>query len=393
MGISRYKTVAELPTTPLVIPQVDGTTLPIALKKPSEASKTLGVRAAPDGNPVAHLAHMKKCGLDWGDKLHTTYLPRRLAWMSHDLQLYPQMSYGLECLLATPMELSKEMQKVIRHCLPPLGVNRNIKSEFATISHKYQGISLPDWTAEKLAKDVNVLFRHWGLPNAVGKLLRHSYELLQMETGLQGNIFARSFTTFGCLASHSWMKILWQYSRKLRVSIVLVGCESVPLTRDGDIAWIDKLANMGFKGASLVGMNRVRKLKQVHSVSDTTACDGYSLLPEALTTAPGQSDREWSIEQPTKADFRLWSQAMSMVYECDGRLRTRLGCFIAAPHINNIWTLSSDDLTLCERVSSCEFKLYDRLPLLRFTRSGFEYVYVGAILNNRPLYIMACHFI
>jgi hypothetical protein len=159
-----------------------------------------------------------------------------------------------------------------------------------------------------------------------------------METGLQGNIFARSFTTFGCLASHSWMKILWQYSRKLRVSIELVGCESVPLTRDGDIAWIDKLANMGFKGASLVGMNRVRKLKQVHSVSDTTACDGYSLLPEALTTTSGKSDREWSIEQPTKADFRLWSQALSMVYECDGRLRTRLGSFIAAPHINNDWT-------------------------------------------------------
>ena len=203
MGIPRYKTVAELPTTPLVIPQVDGTTLPITLKEPSEASKTLGVRAAPDGNPVAHLAHMKKCGLDWGDRLHTTYLPRHLAWMSHDLQLYPQMSYGLECLLATPMELSKEMRKVICHCLPPLGVNRNIKSEFATISHKYQGISLPDWTAEKLARDVNVLFRHWGLPTAVGKLLRHSYELLQMETGLQGNIFARSFATFGCLASHS----------------------------------------------------------------------------------------------------------------------------------------------------------------------------------------------
>ena len=121
----------------LVIPQVDGTTLPIKLKEPSEASKILGVRAAPDGNPVAHLAHMKKCGLDWGDKLHTTYLPGHLVWMSHSLQFYPQMSYDLECLLATPKELSKEMRKVIRHCLSPLGVNRNIKSEFTTISHKY----------------------------------------------------------------------------------------------------------------------------------------------------------------------------------------------------------------------------------------------------------------
>ena len=128
---------------------------------------------------------------------------------------------------------------MIRHCLPPLGVNRNIKSEFATILHKYQGLSL--------AKDVNVLFRHWGLPTAVGKLLRHSYELLQMETDLQGNIFARSYTTFDCLASHSWMKILWQYARKLKVSILLVDSDSVPLTRAHDMAWTDKLAHMGFK--------------------------------------------------------------------------------------------------------------------------------------------------
>ena len=109
MGIPRYKSVSELPSTPLVIPQVDGSTVPIKLKEPSEATKTLGVKVAPDGNPLAHLEHMKKSGLDWGDKLHTTYLPRRLAWMSHDLQLYPQLSYGLECLLATPLELSKEM--------------------------------------------------------------------------------------------------------------------------------------------------------------------------------------------------------------------------------------------------------------------------------------------
>ena len=40
----------------------------------------------------------------------------------------------------------------------------------------------------------------------------HSYKLLQMETGLQENIFAHLFTSFGGdLASRRWMKILWQY--------------------------------------------------------------------------------------------------------------------------------------------------------------------------------------
>jgi hypothetical protein len=106
------------------------------------------------------------------------------------------------------------------------------------------------------------------------------------------------------------------------------------------MAWTDKLASLGFKGASLVRLTRVRKFKQVHSLSDTTACDECSLLPEVLTTAPGNSVREWSIEQPTKADFQLWTHAIFMVYECDGKLRSWLGHFISAPHIDNEWTLS-----------------------------------------------------
>ena len=230
------------------------------------------------------------------------------------------------------------------------------------MSHKYQGISLPNWTAEKLAKDVNVLFRHWGLDNAIGRLLRHSYELLQMETGLQGNIFSRSFASFGCLAMHSWMKILWQYARKLKVSILFVDKESVPLMRVGDVTWTDKLATMGFKGNSLVRLNRVRKFKGVHSVSDTTACDGRSILPHVLTDSPGNSSREWSIEQPTKEDFSLWNHAMSLVYDCDGKLRTALGGFIASPHINNEWTMSPDGLTLCEQRSPDKFAIYKDSP-------------------------------
>jgi hypothetical protein len=32
-----------------------------------------------------------------------------------------------------------------------------------------------------------------------------------METGLEGNIFALSYRDFGCLPTHSWMAIFWQY--------------------------------------------------------------------------------------------------------------------------------------------------------------------------------------
>jgi hypothetical protein len=143
------------------------------------------------------------------------------------------------------------------------------------------------------------------------------------------------------------------------------------------MTWMDKLASMGFKGASLVKMNRVRKFKNAHSVSDTTACDGVSLLPDTLSDLPGTSTRTWSIEQPTRENFSLWHHAMSLVYSRNGKLCSRLGSFIASPHTQNEWTLSSDNCTLCEQRSLTEFRLYERCSLLRFTRSGFEYKYAA----------------
>jgi hypothetical protein len=70
--------------------------------------------------------------------------------MSHDHMLVPRMRYGIECLLATPERLSREMRKVMFHALPHLRVNRNFKKEFFTLSRQYHGLELVDWPVEKL---------------------------------------------------------------------------------------------------------------------------------------------------------------------------------------------------------------------------------------------------
>ena len=55
------------------------------------------------------------------------------------------------------------------------------------------------------------MLQHWDLPKGLACCLCSAYELLQMETGLEGNIFLLSFDVFGELATQSWIKILWQY--------------------------------------------------------------------------------------------------------------------------------------------------------------------------------------
>jgi hypothetical protein len=205
-GIPYYKSKSELPQTPLTVPMRDGSNAPITLLESNESTKTLGVFQCPQGIPDAHLQKMKEDGLEWVDRAATQPIPRRISRMSHDHMLVPRMRYGIECLLATPERLSKEMRKVMFRALPHLGVNRNMKKEFCTLSRQYHGLELVDWPVEKLSADIFVMLQNWDQPTLLGHCLRDAYELLQMETGLEGNIFSYNFEHLGHLATHSWMK-------------------------------------------------------------------------------------------------------------------------------------------------------------------------------------------
>jgi hypothetical protein len=122
----------------------DGSDAPITLLESNESTITLGVFQCPQGLPDAHLLKMKEDGLEWVDEAATQAIPRCISRMSHDYMLVPRMRYGIECLLATPSELSSEMRKVMFRALPHLGVNRNFKKEFCTLSRQYHGLELVD---------------------------------------------------------------------------------------------------------------------------------------------------------------------------------------------------------------------------------------------------------
>jgi hypothetical protein len=54
-GVPQLKTLAQLPSTPVTIPQPDGTRVPITLKDPSMAERKLGIYFAPNGDFSAHV--------------------------------------------------------------------------------------------------------------------------------------------------------------------------------------------------------------------------------------------------------------------------------------------------------------------------------------------------
>jgi hypothetical protein len=143
-GLAFYKKLSQLTRQQLTIPipLPDGTTAPIPLRDTSVSEETLGVFQCSEGLPQHQLQKMSEAALNFADKAATHPLPWTVSRMAHDSILVARMCYDIECLLATPTELSTEMQKIWYRCLPSLGINRNYKTEFCTLPRIYQGLEL-----------------------------------------------------------------------------------------------------------------------------------------------------------------------------------------------------------------------------------------------------------
>ena len=85
----------------------------------------------------------------------------------------------------------------------------------------FQGLGLPNLSLEKLTDSLKLLHQHWGTTSDLGTALRCSFEVIQMETGLSGNFLLQDYSSLGCLATHSWLKCLWELVLYYKVKVLL----------------------------------------------------------------------------------------------------------------------------------------------------------------------------
>jgi hypothetical protein len=92
-GKPTLKPQSNLPNISLLIPQPDGTQLPIDRCDNLETKKTLGVWNNPLNDYKSALKELKDIGLEWVDNLRARPLEKRDTWLSLTAQQYPKWGY------------------------------------------------------------------------------------------------------------------------------------------------------------------------------------------------------------------------------------------------------------------------------------------------------------
>ena len=231
-----------------------------------EEAEVLGVYTAPARKGVAQLGHMVGKGRTWSTKVAESTIGPGDTWHSFTYQAIPSTTYyGLIPLMAGPDLVEKEFMGWYYKYLAPLGVNRNVAKGWRMLPEEFFGLGMPNMCLRKLGDTLQFLQRRWGSKTAAGKALRSVYELVQIETGLEGNFLERDFATYSCLTTRTWWVVLWEYLDMLEVKLELTDVE-VPIIRERDKVVMEEAIKI-LPRDKWLGFNRVRKHKNVYFYS------------------------------------------------------------------------------------------------------------------------------
>ena len=112
-----------------------------------------------------------------------------------------------------------------------------------------------------------------------------------------------SFVNIGSLRAqlvdYLWFKTLWEFCAYYSVEFGFASDMNIPLHRDGDTALMECFINSGIFSSDQLGvLNRVRKFKKLHALSEILKCDGKSVRSFVLDYNEGLSNRIYSHERP-----------------------------------------------------------------------------------------------
>ena len=144
--------------------------------------------------------------------------------------------------------------------------------------------------------------------------MQSSYSLLFVELGLSFHPLQAPYKQFEQLATHSWMKMLWEKLSRFNVKAVVANL-NLAFPREGDEFIMQVLMHNGYTNEALRRLNRmrVRVGQQLLFMSDILKASGNKINPEVLSRRP--TGEAWSYmtrpnEHPTDSDFQMWHRAI-----------------------------------------------------------------------------------
>jgi hypothetical protein len=241
----------------------------------SEARRTLGVRLAPDGSNKEEFDHLLTIAKTWAENIRTGKLARKYVWQSLNSTVMAQLSHPLPATTFSREESFIIDAIIHRAALPAEGINRNFPLAMCYGSEKKQGFGMVTLYDKQGAEWIARIIRYAEQKDHfIGKLLRISYEYMEIEAGIDRPIFMAEYSEYAHLVTDCLLKATWEYASHNRIEIMTP--VSITLQRTNDQFIIPALTSH-VSTTEPQRINKCRLYLQAITLADIVSGDGSKI--------------------------------------------------------------------------------------------------------------------
>jgi len=196
--------------------------------------------------------------------------------------------------------------------LPTTGIKHHFPRDMVYGHSDHFGLAIPHLYNLQGFLHLSALIKFGLLPCTTGQLICQSYETLQVELGLSGELLNKKNSNWAILCTPTWLAHTWQYASEQGWEIT--GLPSLKLKCNHDCCLQEMFWNKGYRGQQLVDLNHCCLWLQVILVADISDGHSMQLLPTILAgskTNLSPLSHCWPKQaSPTATQWNLWQMAL-----------------------------------------------------------------------------------
>ena len=305
----------------------DGNTQTLQRLSTSTASETLGVFLAPDGNSSKQREQMRNVSVTFRDNIRSGFLNKTDAWHAMNTTVLKTLQYPLPALTLSEKECNHIMAPVLEAALSAAGYNNSFPRAVVYGPVSGQGLGVKNLYTTQCASHVALIIQHFHSQSVTGHLLRHSFELLQLEWGRKRLPLESYLTKRSNYVTKSWLQFTWQFLTDNEIKLKTHRDQLKP-SRVNDVFLMDEFIG-SFTVAELKRINECRMHLRALTLSDITGGTGNRITNKAwngIQDDDRPSPYEWpATGVPTEKDWALWKKALRRLCCRSNILQTPLG--------------------------------------------------------------------
>ncbi len=182
---------------------------------------------------------------------------------------------------------------------------------------RYGGLSIPELYTDQSYGQLSLLVGHLKMADDIGQLILNLLSHLQLQVGSSTPVFSNSYPPYAKWIDSSWLTSIWKFTSQIRLGIDIEHQWIPAPARAKDSMIMDLALTFHLTDQQLKSINVCRMYLQVLALSDITAADGKSILPNILhgiCDTQHHSPLNWpNIQRPPPAFWSQWHLFLNFI--------------------------------------------------------------------------------